>query len=92
MNIPGFTADLSLHRINDYYATAGLSTVNHEGIFPAQFSEIPAPDGPDFPGGIPGLSDVPQVPLHRICFYPCRRICIGRWICFYPCLRRCIWI
>jgi hypothetical protein len=98
INMPGFTAELSLHRTNDYYQTAALSAVNQEGIFPAQFGEIPAPDGPDFPGRIPGLPDIPQVPPHRLCFYPCQPFCFfpsswgGRPACFYPCRQRCIWL
>lgn len=97
MNIPGFTADLSLNKINNHYKAVALSTITRAGILPAQFGEMPAPDGPDFPGGIPGLSDIPQVPLHKFCFYPCQRICFplwggGRTICFYPCQQRCFWV
>jgi hypothetical protein len=96
MKIPGFTADLALQRKEHYYQIAALSTVDQDGIFPTQYGDIPAPDGPGFPGGIPGMPDIPLIPRHRICFYPCSRICFWvrpwHWVCFYPCQRICVWV
>jgi hypothetical protein len=93
INMPGFTADLSLNRRNDYYRAASSSTANQGGVFPAQLGGILAPGGPDMPG-IPGFPDIPTVPhFPPFCYYPCEPICLsrnGRFLCFYPCYRRCI--
>jgi hypothetical protein len=103
MNIPGFTAEVSLRTINDCYRSGVVPILNQESIFPAQFGEIPAPDGPDFPGGIPGLPNIPLLPLQRResparsprqylwCYYPCRPLCFfpHSWGGRMACIYRC---
>lgn len=93
MNIPGFTAEISLYKKSDQYLTT-ISSARTQGIvMPAQFGEMPAPDGPDIT--IPGLTDMPiPLPRRKICFYPCQRICLPSLgiPCFYPCKQICIWV
>jgi hypothetical protein len=93
INMPGFTADLSLNRRNDYYRAASSSTANQGGVFPAQLGGILALDGPDILG-IPGFPDIPTVPhFPPFCYYPCKPIRLsrnGRSLWYFPCNQICI--
>jgi hypothetical protein len=85
MTMPGFTAEISLHRTNESYQMISVldRQLNGRALFPAQFF-TPNPEGPDIIPDWPGIPiPVPKYKCFRVCrwelgglFYWCKWYCI----------------
>jgi hypothetical protein len=88
MNMPGFTAELSIYKTNEYFLSS--EPLFHHGNSSVQMAQMftPNPDGPipPFPDGIP----TPDLPIPRPRPH-CFRLCTNyQWICTgFPSWPRC---
>lgn len=86
MRLPNFTAEFSLYQSREPYRVSQTMTRSQESIHPAQFGEIPIPDGP-----IPGDPSDGPIIIPPICFPFCQQFCFGfPPRCFTLCRRICI--